>query len=44
MKQNKTICLDQEAIKTGNDVWKEKGFKSFSDYVNHLILKDNGKL
>lgn len=39
MKQNKTICIDPEAIKKGNKKAKEKGL-SFSEYVNQLILND----
>ena len=39
-KQNKTICLESEEIKVGIKNFTEKGFKSFSEYIGHLILKD----
>jgi len=43
-KQNKTICLELDTIKKGKKQSTEKGFKSFSEYVGHLIIKDEKPL
>lgn len=42
-KQNKTICLSSEEVKIGEKNFTEKGFKSFSEYIGQLIIKDNDK-
>ena len=43
-KQNKTICLNLVTIKKGEKRGgKNKEYKSFSAYVEHLIIKDNEK-
>ena len=43
-KQNKTICLELDTIKKGKKQSTEKGFKSFSEYVGQLIIKDEKPL